>query len=580
MNAVTIIAYLIAIAIPAFTVYLFVALDIFGTGKFSTILLCLGWGAVGAYLLALTLNNATLHGLGVDYDTVVGFTGPVLEELLKAVFLVYLVSQPRFRYIVDGAVYGIAVGIGFALSENLFVYLPDSGSAVLGIAISRTLSTSLMHAAASGLVGLALGRLRRSRSAQKWGLLLSGLAFAIVLHVSYNNIVGELTGVQLLLVAIGIGVGGSIVIAWQINQGLVDEKKHFAETLGMGVDVSTGERKAVQNLGGTSIEMIFGELGEFFGNENSTQIRRLLVLQANIGILQNNLNSPVSDRLRTAWEEEIAELRAEMEKVRKELGAAVNVFLESVFPSSDKAMQDALNEEFGQYDPTMVHTFDMFMRVSELAGTFSPEQLVAMAERLNKIDIFKKVSLANLENLSRAIEVHTYADGETLFEQGDEGDAMFLIEEGQISIHPKTEPDKPIRTFDTGSVVGEFSLLDGKPRSTSAVARGTLRALVLQRQVFMKFIQSRPVVVLAMLQYLAEKARYTTHSVETSINLITQIAQGTYELPEEVPAVTAAPVVELEPAAITEDTAALIGGVISQAAAALQAQQRPTGTTG
>ena len=38
----------------------------------------------------------------------------------------------------------------------------------------------------------------------------------------------------------------------------------------------------------------------------------------------------------------------------------------------------------------MVHTFDMFMRFTELAQKFTPEQLEARAERLSRIDIFQK----------------------------------------------------------------------------------------------------------------------------------------------------------------------------------------------
>ena len=65
-------------------------------------------------------------------------------------------DQPStFRYFVDGAVYGIAAGIGFALSENLFIYIPDAGEAALGAAISRTLSTVMMHAATSGIVEIS-----------------------------------------------------------------------------------------------------------------------------------------------------------------------------------------------------------------------------------------------------------------------------------------------------------------------------------------------------------------------------------------------------------------------------------------
>lgn len=583
MDAVTIIAYIIAVAIPAFTIYLFVALDVFGTGKPSTILMSLGWGAVGAFFLAWTLNNAVLDR-GLDYDTLANFTAPVIEEILKSLILVYLVQHPRFRYIVDGAVYGIAVGIGFGMSENLFIYLPRYDDAVLGTAISRTLSTALMHASASGLVGISLGRLRRATDSRRLGLPAVGIGLAIALHVFYNNVVGRLGGPGLLLVGIGIGIGSGVIIAWQIVQGLADEKKRFAETLGLEVGVSTGERKAVQQLGGGSIEQIFGELNGFFGDDSVPKVRRLLVLQANMGILQNNLKTNVSDRLRRAWEDEIEELRAEIDELRKDLGRSVRIFLQSVFPFDDTSMQAALNEELGRFDPTLVHTFDMFMRVSELAETFTPEQLAAMADRLHKIEIFRNVSLANLENLSRAIEVTTYRPGQVLFNQGDQGDAMYLIESGQMDIYvAEGGQEKMLRTFQPGDVVGEFSLLDGQPRSARAQAKTEVQALKLQREVFTMFIQSRPKVVLAMLQYLAGKVRHTTEAVETSVAWMTRIEQGTYDLetsmaetlPAQRPARDSgeAPSVALQPDEITEATPALVGEVFSAAAATIQERE-------
>ncbi len=576
MDPVTIVAYIIAIALPFLAVYLIWALDVFGTGKLSTILLCLGWGALGAYSLAYAINNGVI-ALGASFDLLTNLAAPVIEEILKALVLVVLVRQPRFRYIVDGTVYGFAVGIGFALSENLFIYLPRSDSAVLGTAISRTLSTTLMHAAASGLVGLALGRLRRSADRQRtiWPAL--GIGLAIALHVAYNNMVGRLGGTGLLLVAIGIGLGGSAVIAWQIGQGLADEKRRFAQTLGLNVGVSTGERLAVQQLGGAAIERIFGELGDFFGAERIDQIRRLLVVQANIGILQNNLNSPASPRLRKAWEDEIAAYRREIETIRQSLDASVNLFMNSVFLGEDAAFQEAFNAEIARFDPTLVHTFDMFMRSAELAGTFSPEQLAALAERLSRIEIFKHVSLANLENLSRAIDMQTFAPGFLVFREGDQGDAMYLIEHGEveITVRDRSGQEKLLRTFGAGDVVGEFSLLDGQPRSASLRARTQCDVLRLQRQVFMRFIQSRPQVVLAMLQYLAEKVRYTTQAVETSIHWLAQIERGAYPVP-------AAPVLEaaedspvaLDPAELSPATAGQVERAFSQAAAALYEREQ------
>ena len=573
MSAVTLIGYFVALALPVLTIYLFVTLDVFGTGRPSTILWCAAWGALGAFFLAWGANSAVL-ARGVSYALLTTAVAPVIEELLKALVLIYLVQNPRFRYIVDGAVYGIAAGLGFALSENLFIYLPQAGGAVLGVALSRALSTSLMHATASGLVGISLGRLRRSTDARRKVFPLVGIGLAILLHATYNNLAARLEGLPLLLVAIGVGVGGGVVIAWEIVQGLADEKRRFTETLSHDVDVSEGEREAVQRLGETGIEHVFHELRAYFGDENIALIRRLLSIQANIGILRNNLQGPASERLRRAWEEEIAAYQEEMEDVRRQLGRSVLLFVQRVFPASDQSLQNVLNDELSRFDPTFVHRFDMFMRISGLAETFTPEQLSTMAERLSQIDIFRDVSLANLENLSRAIKVQEFADGTVLFNAGDEGNAMYLVDEGQIAIYvPSDGGEKLLRTFEPGSVVGEFSLLDGRPRSARAQAVGPVRALMLERQVFTMFIQSRPQVVLAMLRYLADKVRYTTRSVEAAVEWMTRISRGEY-MPAEAEAAPAAaqpamPEVIVEPDTLSSETPEQVSGVFSAVASQL-----------
>lgn len=585
MDFSTLIAHVIAIAIPALTIYLFYAFDLYGTGRISTVLLSFGWGAIGAFGIA-NLTYELVFG-GVQFEALTTRVAPTLEELLKSVVLVYLVYQPRFRYIVDGTIYGIAVGIGFAMSETIMIYLPDAGDAALSTAISRVLSTSLMHATASAMIGILFGRYRRATSQNKRIFPILGVLLAIMVHTIYNagliQIEGYSDGRFLLLFAITLGFSGSAFIAFVMNQGIQEEKRRFEQTLGLEVGVSAGERKAVQRLGGNGIEQILGEMKDFFGQENITLIRRLLVVQANIGILQNNLKSQVSDRLKRAWQEEIADYQRENDEIRTQLGVYVTSFMRRVFPAEDQTLWDTVNAELADYDPTLVHTFDMFMRVSELAETFTVEQLSAMAERLSHMEIFRNVSLTNLENLCRAIVVETYPDGTVIFNQGATGDSMYMIEEGNINAfvtsHRDSE-DKFLRTFRAGDVVGEFSLLDGQPRSARALAVGEVKVLVLKRQAFMMFMQSRPQVVLAMLQYLAEKLRYTTASVEASTSWATRIAQGIYDepylfsppattitIPDELPPA-------LEPHELSEDTPEIIGTLLVRAAGVLKERER------
>ena len=98
---------------------------------------------------------------------------PIVEETLKALILLYLVRRPSFTYFVDGAIYGFAAGMGFAVFEN-YQYILGSNVPGISVAIGRVLSTNLIHASASALVGIAFGYSRFQRSWKKVLYILAG----------------------------------------------------------------------------------------------------------------------------------------------------------------------------------------------------------------------------------------------------------------------------------------------------------------------------------------------------------------------------------------------------------------------
>jgi CRP-like cAMP-binding protein/RsiW-degrading membrane proteinase PrsW (M82 family) len=532
---VSIAAYVISIAIPAFAIYMIFVMDLFGTGKSNTVAICLFWGITGAFGLAYFVNTQIINVIG--FETTSRWVAPFLEEIWKSLILLYFIQQPRFRYFVDGAVYGFAAGIGFAMSENIFYVANDASGAALSLAIGRVLSASLMHATASGMVGIALGLSRRASKLGRTRFVFQGFVFAIFGHLLYNNLLFLLEGgIPLLLAAVGIGMGGGIFIGVFIHRGLTAEKKRFAETLGIAEGVSSAERKAVQQLGSESVEAILEEMAVMFGQDNADLIRRLLVLQANMGILRNNLKSPVGDRLRKAWEIEVEELHTEMNEIRGELGAYIMTLLRSLLPEDDTANWAEFGSIVAEYDPNHVHSFDLFMVASELAHTISPEELERISGRLKKISIFKNVELTDLDNLSRSVTLRDYSHGEMLFDKGDTGDAMYMISRGFIDIFTVDSDgiESLLRTYQSGDVVGELALLDGQPRSARARANGPLKVMMLQQKHFSMFVQSRPKVILGVLQFLADRVRYTTDAVTGEIpqTLMKEIEEdtGPYEV--------------------------------------------------
>lgn len=335
----SIVALAIATIVPLVFLYLIYTLDLYGTGAFRTVALCFLWGGV-AFVLAYGINTLTLNYNLVSFENFQRFSAPVIEEILKALILVYLVRRPNFTYFVDGAIYGFAAGIGFAIFENYSYILSNPGTA-LGIAIGRVLSTNLIHATASAIVGIALGLARFQRGGRRWLLLALGLALAMTLHIIFNNLVTRVESSLLLLYAATVGFSGTGAIVYAIRRGLAEEKIWIEEKLGDADRVTSQEAAAVQQLGKT--QKLLAPLAERFGPQKAADIEKFLVLQARLGILRKTLDKLSNDeKMSKAVRAQMDELRQQMEAARRSVGAYCMLYLRNIFPPDSSPLWNRL----------------------------------------------------------------------------------------------------------------------------------------------------------------------------------------------------------------------------------------------
>ncbi|HEX5051137.1 MAG TPA: PrsW family glutamic-type intramembrane protease [Planctomycetota bacterium] len=150
----------------------------------SLVVLGLGLGAtctLGVLWLRPPLENALAPASPfVEAFVVTAFA----EEMWKLLALLPLLMLSEVDEPLDGAVYGAAVGLGFAGCENVF-FVFDDGDAML--ALQRAFTSTLLHAACTGCLGLAWaeGKLRRfGVGTLVW--LASGVAIAVGLHGLYD----------------------------------------------------------------------------------------------------------------------------------------------------------------------------------------------------------------------------------------------------------------------------------------------------------------------------------------------------------------------------------------------------------
>lgn len=324
----SVIALILATAIPLVFLYVIYTLDLYKTGTFRYVAMCFISGGL-AFAAAYFINRTLFMEGYVSRENTIRFSAPVIEELLKAAILIYLVRRPNFTYFVDGAIYGFAAGIGFAVFEN-YDYILNAGDAGIGLAISRVLSTNLIHATASALVGVALGLARFRRSVGHVALLMGGLALAILFHSLFNTFVLRASGGMLLLVAAILGFGGAAFVAFAIQRGLNEEKGWIEEKLGAADRVTAGEAAVVHRL--ANVDEILAPLVQRFGPEKEAQIEKFLMIQARLGILRKTLDKLPDERMRKAVEAQMDGLRVDMDKARREVGAYCMLYLRHIFP--------------------------------------------------------------------------------------------------------------------------------------------------------------------------------------------------------------------------------------------------------
>jgi CRP-like cAMP-binding protein len=140
----------------------------------------------------------------------------------------------------------------------------------------------------------------------------------------------------------------------------------------------------------------------------------------------------------------------------------------------------------------------------------------SMGDALAAVPLFGGLDAEGLTNLVRGMRVRRFRRGETVFHVGDPGDALFIVMTGAIKITlPADSGDEAIlATLRPGDFFGELALLDGAPRSATAIAIDATETYILPRDRFRELIASEPVMRDTVLATMAAEVRRLTHHVE------------------------------------------------------------------
>ncbi|HEX4420726.1 MAG TPA: DUF1003 domain-containing protein [Kofleriaceae bacterium] len=139
-------------------------------------------------------------------------------------------------------------------------------------------------------------------------------------------------------------------------------------------------------------------------------------------------------------------------------------------------------------------------------------------ELLRAIPLFESLDPDDLTALANKLhEVHVEA-GHTVFEQGEVGDAVYVIEDGGVDIIAGTGKHKvTLTSLFKQQYFGELSLLDGAPRSATAVTNRDSHMLALDRDDFVEFIKRRPDAALSIMHEVGERIRATNELMTRTV---------------------------------------------------------------
>jgi uncharacterized membrane protein len=134
---------------------------------------------------------------------------------------------------------------------------------------------------------------------------------------------------------------------------------------------------------------------------------------------------------------------------------------------------------------------------------------------LAHVPLFARLDSDQQQDLLAVMVRQAVKANEAVFWVGDEGDTLYVIESGQVTI---TAPDErgdhiALDTLGPGGVFGEISLLDGGPRTATVRAVADVSLLALRRDAFHAFLRQRPEVAIDILQIMGARQRTSTAAI-------------------------------------------------------------------
>lgn len=129
---------------------------------------------------------------------------------------------------------------------------------------------------------------------------------------------------------------------------------------------------------------------------------------------------------------------------------------------------------------------------------------------LRRIPLFANIEPSKLKLMAFTSERLTFAGGERLFSEGEEGDAAYIIIDGTADVVVGDEVPLTVAQVGRNDIVGEIAILCDVPRTATVVATSELTTLRITKELFFRMVQDFPEIGIEVMRVLAHRLENTT----------------------------------------------------------------------
>lgn len=146
----------------------------------------------------------------------------------------------------------------------------------------------------------------------------------------------------------------------------------------------------------------------------------------------------------------------------------------------------------------------------------SEQSSAEIAELIRRCFLFADAGEEAIARLAATSIILRRGGGETLFFEGDEGDAVYIIESGLVRIwmsEPENGKELTLAYLEEGDVFGEIAMLDGGLRTASASVVEDARLLEIKRKAVFDAVREAPNFAEHLIGLLCERFRSNTQDL-------------------------------------------------------------------